>query len=194
MKRFKVLWMSALAVCALTLAALPVSSASAKAPVLQLNEGETKAAEDASAEIEVEVEACHAHVQGHLTGNDAKTVKVATTGTSFRCPRETAASGAITEASMTSKGALTLKGSIIYSEQKEEVGPKGEAGICAYTFKKFKGTFAIPGPVTSEYTGTGTLVSHSPKGCEKKLSTTVTVTVRYPFMARTEIFEAALVS
>jgi hypothetical protein len=189
MKRFNLLGLCALAACAMALVALPVSSASAAAKkVLQLNEGSTKAPNEDSAIVEVDVDSCVVRASGHLTTNDAATIKLAAAETSFGCIEgETSGTGSITEASLTATKKLTLKGSIDVSEEVE-------GGKCTYAFTKFSGTFAVPGSVTSKLKLSGKLVKGSAKGCAKTDVETVTAIVAHPIGETFEIFKSELVS
>ena len=73
MRHVKVLGLCLAAVFAL--AAMTASAASAKGkPVLQLNEGGTKAGNEAPTSAVVAFAQCFSYNGGHLTGNDAKTV------------------------------------------------------------------------------------------------------------------------
>jgi hypothetical protein len=192
MKRFKLLCMSALAVSALTFAAVPVSSASAAAKkVLQLDEGETAASKEAPAVIAFGLHTCIVRASGHLTGNDAATVKLAASETSFNCDvGQTEGSGSITEATMTATKKLTLKGSITISEVVEG------GGLCTYTFNKFTSTFKIPGRVEGSVKAAGKLAKGSAKSCAKTLKETITVAIAHHIgeTESLEAFNAALVA
>jgi hypothetical protein len=186
MKRFNLLGLCALAACAMALVALPVSSASAAAKkVLQLDEGETKAANNAPGTIVVFIDTCEVKSGGTLSGNDAATIKLKATPTSTECNEAVTESGSITEASMTATKKLTMKGSITV----------GEAG-CNYTFTKWSTTFAIPGPVAKGgLKVTGKLAKGSAKGCAKTLTELVTIAVVHPIAEEpesTEPFDAVL--
>jgi hypothetical protein len=189
MKRINLLSMCALAACALALVALPVSSASAAAKkVLQLNEGETKAANEAPGLIAFELDTCIVEAKGHLTGNDAATVKlVATEQEEENCGNATE-SGSIKEASMTSTKKLTIVGSVTITQSIE-------TGTCSYLFSKFAATFPVPGHVEAKGKVSGKLQKGSAKACKKTLAETITIGVFHPTgtVGVNELFNAALV-
>lgn len=150
MKRFKVLGVGFLAVCALSLVALPVSAAWAKTkPVLQLNEGENAAANEAYTNLYAEfVNAeCRTRNYGNLTGNDAATVKAVTTENQDECSEEaeeigTSVEGSLEKAEITTTGKLTLTGSLTVTLKAGHPD-----GPCKYVFSKWKLTSKVPGPV-----------------------------------------------
>lgn len=188
MQRFKILGVGLLAVCALSLVALPMSAAWAKKakPVLQLNEGETAAGAEAPALLAVDMTGCFPSSVGHLTGNDAATVKYVPTESEDGCGREgTSMTGGFTEVSMTDKGALTLTGSVTIAEEVE-------AEHCSYTYKKFKLKLAIPGPVKYNGTASGKLdKAGSGKKCPKTGTTGLVVDL-YALLGDFEPFTAVL--
>jgi hypothetical protein len=172
MKRMKLFGTGALAVCALSLAVLPVSSASAAKDVLQLNEGETKAANEAPASLDILIATCISRNHGHLTGNDLATVTQVTTDTEDgSCSENHSITGSITKASLSSKGKFSLTGSLTVTKEENE-----EAGPCEYLFSKWKLTAKAPGPVNIEANVTGKLVkAASNKDCAKTETKTITV-------------------
>ncbi len=191
MRRFKLFGVGALAVCALSLAALPVSAAWAKSKgVLQFDEGETPAANEAKGAITFSLDTCIIRSTGHLTGNDAASIKLVTTESESSCNEAVSESGSIKEATMSSKKKLTMTGSITINEETE-------AGHCIYVFSKFKGTFAIPGPVSEVQTLSGKLSkAGSAKTCAKTLSEPVRINAVYPVgeTEETQVFNAVVVS
>jgi len=182
MKGFKLLSAGVLAVCALLLVAMPVSAASAKS-VLQLDEGETAAPPEAFAYIAFDLASCGPENVGHLTGNDAATIKLVTTTIEDECGREgSSMTGEIKEAELTSKGKITLIGSVTIKEEKE-------GQTCSYTFSKFKNlAFTVPGPVEYNGSAAGKLTKTGnskscPKSATKTLSVTIAGTGAQPFNA-----------
>lgn len=172
MKRFKLFGFGVLAVCGLSLAALPASSAFAAKDVVQLNEGETKAANEAPASIEILIASCISRSEGQLTGNDLATVTAKATATEDEgCAEGKELTGSITQASLSSKGLLKLTGSLTLTK---EIGE--ETGPCKYVFSKWKLKVAIPGPVDVEAAVKGKLVkAGSNKDCAKTAEKTANV-------------------
>jgi len=186
MKGFKVRGAGFLAVCALLLVAMPVSAASAKG-VLQLNEGETQASPEAPGFIAIDLASCNIENIGHLTGNDASTVKLTTTTLEDECGREgSTMTGELKEASMSSKGKLGLTGTLTVTE----ILPPELT--CSYVYSKWKLTFKVPGPVEFGGTATGKLSKAvSSKGCPK--TDTQSLSVKIVAIGDLKAFDAVVV-
>ncbi len=189
MKGFKLLGAGLLAGCALLLVALPVSAAWAKKakPVLQLNEKGGPAVNEAPTYFAVVIAGCFSYNDGHLTGNDAKTVTAVTTSNVDECGFDKEMTGSISKVEVTTKGKLTLTGSLTVTKEVEE-----ETGPCKYVFSKWKLNIKVPGPVEYGGTVTGKLDKKgSNKDCEKTAEKEVVVGLS-PLENPAEYFEAVL--
>jgi hypothetical protein len=176
MKRFKLFGTGALAVCALSLAVLPVSSASAAKSVLQLDEGATRAANEAPSFLTIEIDGCFSRDHGHLTGNDLATVTAVTTESEGECGIEgSSIAGSIEKAAVTSKGKFTLTGSLTVTEREDE-----PTGPCTYLFSKWKLKTTVPGPVEFSGTVAGKLdkAFSNNKDCAKKVEEEAVIRLR----------------
>lgn len=191
MKRFKLFGVGVLAVCALSLVALPVSAASAKKAkdVLQFDDGENAAPKEAPGMIRILIGTCEVQSDGHLTGNDAASVTLnAPSGGSLGCNEAYSESGILTSATLSTKKKLTLTGTIDITTP----------GPCTYAFSKWKGaTVAIPGLTFSEFKDTAKLDKAAKNGskCGKALTEDVLVGLIYQINEEeTEPFSAVLVT
>lgn len=188
MERIKLFGTGALVVCALSLAVLPVSSASAK-DVLQLNENGVAAANEAPAELAIDLAGCFPTGQGHLTGNDGKKVTATMTHNETpECGKEgSTLTGAISSETLETNGNLDLAGSVTITEDANLV-----SGPCIYTYKKFKFKGAkVSGP--AEFSGkvAGKLVKGgSNADCPKASDANIALDL---FDQSFEPFEVALV-
>ncbi len=189
MRHVKVLGLCLVAVFAL--AAMTASGASAKAgAVLQLNEGVTKAGNEAPASAVVAFAQCYSFNSGHLTGNDAATVTQVATATVNECAEGKELTGGFTSAAVSAKGTLTLTGSLTLTK---EIGE--ETGPCKYTFSKWKKLkFTLGGPLNLETPVTGKLVkAGSNKDCAKTAAKEANVGLQYPSGPFEAVFNAVLV-
>ncbi len=163
MRHVKVLGLCLVAVFAL--AAMTASGASAKSKgVLQFDEGANAAPKEAPGMLAISIGTCVIASRGHLTGNDAAAVTLSAPELAFvECNPLWSESGSLTSATLSTKGKLTMSGTIDVTTY----------GGCTYAFSKWKLKMKIPGEaVDSELKLTGKLdkaAKNNPK-CGKTLT------------------------
>ncbi len=158
MKGMKALGAALLTALALTVVVLPVSGASA-AKTLTLTAGETAVANGSPGDTGLLIAECIVFSEGTVAGNGTAKVKLtASKNAAVECPEGESESGTITETQLSSKGTVSLKGTISVTLP----------GPCKYSFKSFKSTFPVPGSVQFEGTAVGKLnKTGSAKTCAK---------------------------
>jgi hypothetical protein len=173
-RHVKLLMMCVVAVFAFAIPAASASAAKTK-DVVQLNEGTTKAANEAPASLAMLIDTCIVRSHGHLTGNNLPTVtEVTTASESEGCGEHISISGSISKSTVSTKKAFTLTGTLtVTSKEGEATGP------CKYAYSKWKLKIpAFPGPVLVEAKVTGKLVTTgSNKDCLTKKTETQEVLV-----------------
>lgn len=121
---------------ALLVAIVPVASASAKTPGLEISSEKVPLAEGTAVHGGLSINECNTYSKGTLTVNGkTKDDVVATENTSVECEEGYSVSGVITEMQWGSTGTDALKGKISITKP----------GPCEYKFTKFGGTSKVPG-------------------------------------------------
>lgn len=168
--------------CLAALFALAIPAvASATKPGLELTEGESKTPAT-SAFAGSYFDGCFIRDSGaKITGNGKSKVKVTYASPEELVCGEGSIEGSIKEFQLSATGTVSGKGAVTIKEN--------ESG-CAYEFKKFSGSFALPGPVAVSIEAEGKLTKASPKSCEKDVKAEGTLALANT--GRTERLEAGL--
>jgi hypothetical protein len=188
MKRLGLLVLSLAVVVAF--GAMSASGVWAK-PVLELKEEGVPVA--AGAEVGVELETpefshCKWAQRAHVSVNGAKQAKLAVEPLKedMRCPEGGGiafadVSGGVRAIAMAVAGSAKLKGSPLRLTFVVVVGPEN---TCAYDFRRFSGSFPIPGQAVIEGSAVGKLNrrrstnAHPESPCEQSATTSFTVALR----------------
>jgi hypothetical protein len=187
MKRVRVL--AAILVAALSFGAMSARAASAKT-VLELKEEGTPVARGTELGVELKTSygSCNLAQRAHMSLNGAKKDKLTVERPAMKvtfCPRPKGFTaqwdieGGVREIVLSGAGSATIRGWPIQIAARNVVGP---GGSCSYDFRRFFGTFPVPGHVSIDGSTVGKLnkresFSEQPPGCEPSESTSFVITV-----------------